>query len=537
MDQALFLALSVMSEVDADAFIEAVIDTDLALALNASKYMEYGRDAVVSRLLTEVLSRAPGRQLFEDQLESALERGVETSRIHIPLLRELMKTGNMLAAAAVQQLVKLEGASSKRELFEELYTNRHDYNYCCNGIVKALLPHLEVTDIAAILELVERAEKLPEEETESEVAEEDVAGLVSACGQLLVRFEVDAIRSAFLPGGTTAPISRVRADVLCRLLIDRYSTSTLILAGELLLAGVVSAATSIWFISRFAKEELSWSSFDVRHVDRLLEMIRSGEKLGWPVRALYALCRNRPDLAERLATLPRSSSVVCDAIVLFCRSNDDELAFDVLRQLVGLSAEQRHHEPLHFVAQLDLSWKRTGKLLIDLLKLRDATVAGPVLERALDEEVAGVELGPIGWWTDWLVESASDGDEHAWFADRLSRFLVAHMSADQKSRLVASFADVGVVYKRVLARTVFMRMSDLSSDAFAETELLFLIDELHVPADSFYGHLLGGIATERFVIERLVPIVTSEASRFQKNLRAVIRTAGLRHGRRYLSRS
>ena len=53
-DQALFLALSLLPQNESAAFLQAVIDTDFALALNASKYLEIGREEVIAERLSVI---------------------------------------------------------------------------------------------------------------------------------------------------------------------------------------------------------------------------------------------------------------------------------------------------------------------------------------------------------------------------------------------------------------------------------------------------------------------------------------------------
>lgn len=49
-DQALFLTLSLLPPSDSAAFLQTVVEADFALALNATKYLEFNRDEVVSKL-------------------------------------------------------------------------------------------------------------------------------------------------------------------------------------------------------------------------------------------------------------------------------------------------------------------------------------------------------------------------------------------------------------------------------------------------------------------------------------------------------
>jgi len=47
-------------------------------------------------------------------------------------------------------------------------------------------------------------------------------------------------------------------------------------------------------------------------------------------------------------------------------------------------------------------------------------------------------------------------------------------------------------------------------------------------------HLLGRIATEQFVVERLLPMLLDAKPPLLQNIQKVIKQAGSRHGHRYL---
>src|SRR5665213_1048476 len=58
--QALFLTLSLLPQSGSATFLQAVMDTDFTLALRASKYLEIGREEVITKLLSEIPSRIQG---------------------------------------------------------------------------------------------------------------------------------------------------------------------------------------------------------------------------------------------------------------------------------------------------------------------------------------------------------------------------------------------------------------------------------------------------------------------------------------------
>ena len=71
---------------------------------------------------------------------------------------------------------------------------------------------------------------------------------------------------------------------------------------------------------------------------------------------------------------------------------------------------------------------------------------------------------------------------------------------------------------------------------FHEDAISFLMADLNRKGSYFHfgEHLLGHIATEQFVNERLLPLLSAIKSPLQENLRSVLKQAGSRHGRRYM---
>lgn len=540
-DQAIFLTLSLLPEGDAQLFIDAVIEADLALALHASRYIEHGRDEVVTRLLSELIARGPKLRPFEEGLEQALEFGVEVSQVHVSLLRAIMKRGNMLGAAAVLQLVKVEEGNPKQELLEALYEQRDDYNYCVNGVARAIGPHLEPADLTKLFELAERLDA--EMTLDVDEDEDEIHGFVSGCGALLDCFELDIVKRAFFrgPGAERSTRESVRIRCLCEMLMKSRSAAALELAAELLLAGVDRAATLIYFIAspfRAAVQGSSWSTFHRGHVNRLLELIRNVTDKSWSVRALARVCAARGDLADYVVTHARSARGVLGSVLQYCVSRGDlTVVFESLSELAGMSAGQLQAEPLHLLNQIELDWIGREELLIRLLKLRNIELARAFLEGLNSEKgPPELDLGPIDWWIDWLVETDSEKSDSAYFfQDRLSRFISRYLSVNARRMLVAKFNAAEPHVKRTLARSILLKLSDLTSDSLDPEALAYLIDDLRVATiRPFEGHLLGRIATDAFVAQQLLPLVSPKPGLFQDNLRTVIRDAGRRHGRRYL---
>lgn len=535
-DQALFLALGFMPQDIGSTFFESVIDADLVLALNASKYIEHGRDEIVTRLLT-----ATYHSSFDFHEELKAEQAVKTapiSEIHEPQLRALMERSDLVGAAAVHRLVEIRGESVKAELLQSIFDRRNDYNYCCNGVAPAIVTLIVEEDIDTLSSLA----GLLQAELASDSDEESALGFISGTSKLLEKFDLATIRKSFLPSLEVSSIPEGRARILCRVLEGRRSAASLELAAELLLRGIDRAATSIYFISKFRNREqqLSWSTFNLIHVDRLLSMLPDPKEAAWPLRALRLLCKARPDLAESVGNRALDAQGLLKAALLHCASPIDNQVFELLTEFAELSDEQRLKEPVHLFNQLDLSWAGHEALFVRLLKTKDTSISLSIIDcinfyRA--PPLGKLEIGPIEWWLDWLSDE-SDSANVRWilWRERISRLFEEHLEPATRDMFVAEFNNPKSMYRRTLAVSVLLARNDLTTDDFVEDALSFLLASLRDPksVDPLHGHLLGSTATEPFVTERLLPLLSEVEEPFHTNLRLVLKQAGKRHGRRYM---
>ena len=106
----------------------------------------------------------------------------------------------------------------------------------------------------------------------------------------------------------------------------------------------------------------------------------------------------------------------------------------------------------------------------------------------------------------------------------------AHMPKIGKSR-----TDLGRLEGTFVGKVP--RFPDLTTDVFNDDAISFLLADLNRKGSAvgLDEHLLGRAATERFVTERLLPLLPDAKPPLSPNLRRILRQAGSRHGRRYTS--
>ena len=537
-DQALFLALSLLPPVHANKFLQDVVNADFALAMNAARYLEVGRDEVVSKLLSEIPERVHVLGDFESRIDWALEFSLPISEVHEPQLRAIMKCGDSIGGAAVKRLVDLKGESIKDEMLQLFIEARDDFNYCRNGLASALRPFATADDIEKVLALADSIQN----EVTPDSNEDSVQGFISGAAEFLADLDISAIREGFLPKDGSEQISEVRGRILCDILLQHHSTAALNLAGELLLRGIRGVEFAIYFIGQYAEPdcELSWASITSNHVDHL-ESIILGSDDNWGIDALKCICSARPDLADLVKQHAAKKSGIANAALLYCASPTDSAPLlAALGELVKISGEQYREEPIHILSRIDFNWAGKESLFVQLLKLRDIKLASALLGVSVpysNESLGKLEIGPIEWWLEWMLE-LNDQQDGKWVNHQLGGLFAGYSDDKTQDAFVTEFNKPNSKFRNVLLNYVLYYRMDLITEAFSEDAISFLLADLSRDGSAFFsrGHLAGNTATEQFVTERLIPLLQDAKPPFLENLQKVLMQAGSRHGRRYISR-
>lgn len=534
-DQSLFLTLSLLPQVQADVFFQDVIKADFALALNAAKYLEVGRDEVVSKLLSEIPERSQAMWPFNWEIEYALQFGLPITNKHEPHLRTLIKCGGSLGAAAVHRLVELKGPEVKDELLQLLVDCRGDSNFCGN-LTRALKPFATDKDAQKIAVWAD----FIQEKVTPESDDDETYGFTSGAAEFLNGLDLSIIRREFFPADESVQIPKIRAQILCDILQVHHSTAALDFAGELLLRRIKEAAVTIYFISKFADPdcELSWASFNASHVDRLKSILDDADE-SWGLDALRCLCASRPDLAELLKQTASKKSGIGKAALLYCVTPTDLTpVFQAVRELIEKSNEERREESLKLLKKIEFDWTGKEELLVQLLKVRDMEIASVLLGNVCPIRIptlGNLEIGLIDWWLEWMLEMNSTEEGH-WFVNQLGSLFAAHLNNEVQDKFVVEFNKSGSKFRRLLLHTVLPYRNDITTEAFSEDAISFMLADLSQEGSvhSYRRHLLGNTATEQFVTERLLPLLPDAKQPLLKNLHDVLRKAGSRHGKRYV---
>ncbi|WP_440217177.1 SIR2 family protein [Chromobacterium piscinae] len=539
-DQALFLTLSLLPSEHADLFLRDVIKADFTLALNAVKYLETGRDEIISSLLSEVPKYSHPETQHTWNIQAAIQFGLPITEVHELELRAILECGGSLGGAAVIRLVELRGEQIKDEILRLLFEKRSDFNFCVNGVGHALEPFASQQDASIIAAW---ADIIQSEISSDGHEDDDVTGFISGASEILSSLDLSVVRDALLPSEDGSAIPAIRASILCDVIRNHDSTDALNLAAELLLRGVSEACVAIYFLGKYHKNlsQLSWESFSEEHV-RCFHDILETEGSSWALGVLKLLCGARDDLAELVEQIASHKLGIAKVAFHYCVSPTDLVpVFDALRKFTELSEEERNREPLHLLRQISLDWSGKGDLFVELLKARDRNLTQALMGGSLSvrpTNLGTIEIGMIEWWLDWMLEVVQDRcyDDSFWFAHQLGTLFANQLSQEKKNLFFDEFNKSNSIYRQLLLHFILPHFQESTTDFFNEDTISFIFADLNREGATkgFGRHLLGNAATERFVTERILPLLREAQPPLEGNLRVILSQAGSRHGRRYI---
>lgn len=533
-DQAIFLTLSMLPSDASNDFLQAVLSTDFELAIRAAKYVEYEKDEIVAQLLDRLIDQSTLGINFASNIPSLVEAFLPVSEAHEIQLRMLMQLGESMGAAAATLLFGIRGEKLKEELMNEFARRPSDFNYCHNGIAPILSEIINESDVNTLHSLVL---SLDDQVTE-ENYEDEFVGIISGVSLALSEMPCDIIKRVFIPDGMSEEIPTIIIKILLHYLWDNSSSESLALAAELLSHRIVEATVSIYFIGTQASRDdtpLDWTPFHTDHIDFLISLVGRKIDHSWPTRALLAILGGRPDLRSyTLRNIDKLEPVKKSILQYCCNGSDPDIIFSSLSWHLDCKNNECNELPITALSEIDISWHKHGELLVRLLQLKNNDLVVALLGHSFDmhDRIGNdLNLGDLYWWLEWMSEQ-NHSDRR--LAHLLGNFLSMQVANNIQERFLAEFNRSNTKYREPLV-TILKAQTNLSTDDLSEEAISYLLDHLEIRSEwEDCATLLGEAATERFVNERLLSLMTNPSPTVAMSLKDVLSRAGAKHGRRYI---
>jgi len=526
-DHVVLLAIGFLEPPERAAFFDGVMRVDAPLGLRALAYLDDGWQRWTSEALERLVDLSQTRSF---ELTSEV-KALRIEEQHEPSLLALGASGGSGSGAAFAKTLELGGRARIRRALDALFEHADDSGWCMQ-VGFALRRTVELADLDYLLQ---RIAAQATDEPAGQPAETPRGGLVHGLAGVLGAFSLKQLRERIGPFANASPL--VRAGLL-DMLRGVGPSEWLSAAAELLETDPDRAAITLCFRVLHSATDPDLSALVPDVVGPALLRAQELRAGGWGLAALTMLTGLSDDWRRWVAARAAAEPPGVRAALLWHAARQPDRFFGMLRRLHEQGADWSS-EPLDTMTMLGgVEWTGQERLLTALLRERDAALAASVLNTIRGGRMSEVvrpevvELGDLRWWVDWLGEQWDEAHRRG----PLGAF-VAAAAADRLPELLELFAEGGPEERTVLAHHVLARHDRLRLEQLTPEMVDWAVEDLHAEHDSVNmgRSLLASVATEDLVEQRLLPLLADAQEPLRSNLTDVLRRAGDRHRRRYLT--
>ena len=529
-DQALLLTLGFLPDDKATAVFEEILRADRAMALRALNYVEYHHFRWTQIALESLIRLGPDENAGRSA-EYALTR-LRLTESSLPMLLRLAEYDTSLGGTAAGLIWSITD-EHKQWVLDRLVDMTRGYNF------KARMADMvkKNFDLSYTLSLVERVRRL---HLDDDVAarllrgEEihEYVGLISAVADILRN-----VPTGSLIGYAEEDPSPLLELVICGALDYVRTPEALAFVEKCIVKKHDHAIVHLYFQLKFGQRNGSEPPKPRADLlNALLAAMREGREGDWAFGDICLFATEIPDFRSRVSALIGEEEGIMAALLAYAVGADD-LFFDTLERDSQNSTEWSHTHAIAALRMVDVSWRGHEQLFINLLQNKNISLATPLLESAGGRAAIGEDwtiectIPDLAWWISWLEEEREDRI----FCSRIGSFLANATDRATRMALIARFNE-NRVERRILDEYVLSSMSGLSMDAFTTEAVEWFVGQLN--ARQYYPWappLIGKIATETFVQERLLPLLLEDPPQpLRRNLLLSLRDTGRLHRRRYV---
>lgn len=516
-DQSLFLALSFLNEKESSQFIHQVLEKDIALAIKASKYVDYEQNEVVTDILDFLIENIDiYRDATEFQLAHLL-RNIDVSEKHEMQIEKLLKLGNSYGRAGVQLLYKVKGELVKNNILDIMIENKDDFNmvFQIGNIIKN---DIEFSDLKTFVS------KIKDDEPEK------VNGLIDTIAEMISNFEFDEIDLVF---GNIEDLTIVEMEIYCqtmRVISNAEAIERLINLVNLKESTAIFNLYLIVDDKEFDKKLLT-----DQLILNILYIFKSRET-DFCIPLIEKICKVKPELKFYLKWLSINATGVEKISILYILRHEGNDEF-------WKEFEKLIDNPLPSVKIIkefdELEWVNKSYIVSNIIRKRNPILFYSFLSSVRHNSTFHFELSieEIKFIVEWLEEIKSLGEKEVdlyWLFELTREFITNNFKSDFHKEIVELFNSNSCPF-RELVESIIFSLPVITTDSLSEDAIQFCINNLYKKNYPDFQKNLGGISTEYFVQSRLLPLLSQNDYQFKINLRNVLKQAGKSHKKRYIS--
>ncbi|KQL33554.1 hypothetical protein AN960_21010 [Bacillus sp. FJAT-25509] len=524
-DQTLLLALGFLDEENATSFIDQIFETDFELLLKAVKYIEINRDEIVTKILNFIIkSYGENNNKMRFVNIDYLLRKLPINEKHFDSLIKIMKFGNSLGGVAAKLLAENGDQEIFPVLLKEMFIKNNDFNFG-NYMGTAINKYLTIESCG---ELIKELIKLNSDEKN--------LGIENTFRSILKKFQYKEIIDFFLPWQN---LNKLQLTILSEYLRDCNIKEANELLVEMVESDISCAYTSLYFSITFSKNFDS-SCLSEKIIKNILNRIEDlGENSSFIPALLKGICNLRPEFMHYLKYLLSSSDEKEQLVILYVLKDIEEKYYKKFWEGIGnlVLNETCSSSILNGFENLD--WENNIELIEKIFYSENVNLILSFLNSIRDNEVKfeitwELFLYILSW--EKLVSTSDENEENRyWLKYLLGEFLCEHTNKSTH-KIIELFNSSKCEFRDFLSNHYIYSVTNLTTDEFSPDALDYLVGQLYKKRRlSLWDSTIGKIASESFIEKYLFPLLETEHEILKLNLKIVLKQAGNKHRKRYLT--
>lgn len=541
-DYTLLLAADLLGKDNITPYIRKITRIDAALALRATKFVEFNQSHLRSIILETIVISPP---TDSDVMLVAYElEKINFSTDNLAALHNLATRADSLGGAAAAAFIKLATTQDVRLYLKRLIECEFDYNYL-NYLGETLASRLNREDVEYMIRQVCKLD-LPIYADHGDVVQKQ-RNIIWSIERVLQFLDASLMENVIKDWRR---YRRWLQGVIAFSLRERESNTFRRYLNRFVEAKIPHSAFSLFFNLQYIVKDKKRAvpNYTERRLRIICTSIRDeiaikdGQELRWYLELLRLFCSESSKWRRELNSA--------------CQGETDpylRLIFEVVsthsdEQMAQIYAKRflQSDDP---VTELDLellkitddfNWYTHKELLLMLFKRRDAALAFAILYQTshLNHDASlNLDIGDTSWWLLWLIEiDKLDPDKYLDFSGLFGRFLAHHTDLQGRHEFVRRLNDENSPFRIVIAKYIISYLKGITTDNLTEDSSNLLID-IHLSDNKRMLPLpsIGSLVTEKFVEAKLLPLlqVRTRNEAFIQNLKVLLKQAGKQHARRY----
>lgn len=535
-DQVVLLSIGFLNETEQEGFFGEVMATDAALALRSLAYI----DDDWERWTATALHHLAGLELSWDDRHWLVE-SLQSARVdeeHEYLLMKISEQSDTLGGAALTKTLELGGSDKRiQRAIDDLFEHAEDFNRC-STVGRGLA---NLIDQAQIKHLFSRLGSYQlDRETLDQLGENEepraVMGLLVGCQEAIAGIELGALREEIRPVVTLAPLV---LEVVAAHLHEDPSPQGIQLMTDLLEVNPGMVVADLHLQIAHLWEVPDVSPLHPKKHGALLLNAEEERQDGWAIDTLRLLGHFSDSWLEWIRSQANKYPSGLAGVLLWHAAQDPDRFFSQLERLRASNPDWSA-EPLEALGMTsDIDWGGQETLFISLLRERHPILAINLLNGALhfgNEPSFNdlIEPEEVKWWVEWLAGP----EDSFWLRDRLGHFVAEAVTPAAVNVLIEILDTGSDEERRALTYHVLGHAKGLQLSGLPDEAIRWAVDDLGTTTldePEIEGSILASLATEKLVEDTLLPRLDEANDPLHSNLLSVIRKAGERHRRRYVT--